>query len=319
MDVARAVVRAPDVTDAHHYRRRVHLLCAIFPSLFILAGVGLTLVVWHGRLFVTLAQRSNVETLTIAFMLFFFAYVMTLTANGAVGALRVAYYHLLALAAGRDRIEWRKIAALGAPGTGPSVAINRVVERSDRPGQPLELSIRDRFGSMGKIRFDGVRVDHIEAHRDGSNNLFPFVLRQICDVIGTSAEELEVLAWRSINDEEFHRFTASVAATRALGRRLADDEVWPRYTLTPQQCDALERRLADVCDALRDEAFLPHWEFEGQHKVPIIPEPLGVISLQRSERRVDPLSSMMSALVVVAFAVALIAWFMLRPPWVPAR
>jgi len=319
MDLARAVVRAPDVTDARHYRRRVLALCGIFPSLFALAAVGLTLVVDKGRLFVTLAQRSNVETLTVAFLIFFFAYVLMLTAKGALGAARVGYYHLRARVGDADAAVRAKVAALGRPGYGPSVAINRVVDRHDRPGEPLLLAIRDRFGSMGRLRIDGVRIDHIEAHSDGSNNLFPFLLRQICDVTGTPAEELTVLQWRGLDDQAFHHFVAQVAATRALGRRLGDDAVWPRVTLSAAQCDELERRLSDICDSLRDESFLPHWEFEGEHKVPIIPEPLGVISLKRSERRVDPLSSMLSALVVVAFAVALIAWFMWRPPWVPAR
>ena len=320
MDFARALVRAPDVADAAHYRRRVTWLCIIFPTLFCLAAVGLVLVVWRGRLFVTLAQRSNVETLTIAFVLFFFAYILSLTAKGAFGGLRVALYHLRAwLARDADAVERAKIAALGKPGDGPACAINRVIERADRPGEPLVLAVRDRFGSMGSMRIDGVRIDHVEAHRDGSNNIFPFVVRQIAEVTGTPPEELTVLEWRAVDDKSFHEYVASVTATRNLGRRLGDDAVWPRIALTAQQCDELERRLADVCDALRDEAFLPHWEFEGEHKVPIIPEPLGVISLKRSERRVDPLSSMLSALVVVAFAVALIAWFMWRPPWVPAR
>jgi hypothetical protein len=194
-----------------------------------------------------------------------------------------------------------------------------VIERIDRPGQPFEIAIRDRFGSMGKLRIDGVRIDHIEAHRDGSNNMFPYFLRQVCSITGVPPEELEVVEWKSIDDKSFHQYVAGVVATRAIGRKVGDDAVWPRLRLTVAHCDELERRMADICDALRDEAFLPHWEFEGEHKVPIIPEPLGVITLSRSERRVDPLSSMLSALVVVAAAVVLITWFIVRPPWVPGR
>jgi hypothetical protein len=183
MDFARSVVRAPDVGDAAAHRRRVTGLCLIHPSLFAAAATGFGLLVWRGRFFVTVAQRSNIETLTIAFFLFFFAYLVSLTARGAWGGLRVGWYRARArLSRDPDRVERAKAATLGAPGS-----------------------------------------------------------------------------------------------------------------------------------------VLPDWEFEGEHKLPIIPEPLGVISLQRSERRVDPLSSMLSALVVVAFIVALIAWFIVRPPWVPGR
>jgi len=72
-----------------------------------------------------------------------------------------------------------------------------------------------------------------------------------------------------------------------------------------------------ICGAVREEALLPELEYEGEHKIPIIPEPLGIISLGRRERRVDPLSSMMSALLIVSVAVALMVWLVVRPPWVP--
>jgi len=77
--------------------------------------------------------------------------------------------------------------------------------------------------------------------------------------------------------------------------------------------------MAAICRAAREEAFLPQLEYEGEHKIPIIPEPLGILSLARRERRVDALSSMGTALVIVAVTVALIAWFIMRPPWVPGH
>jgi hypothetical protein len=50
------------------------------------ALIGIGLLVWKAQLFVTLTQRSNVETLTLAFFLVFFAYLGILSARGAVGA-----------------------------------------------------------------------------------------------------------------------------------------------------------------------------------------------------------------------------------------
>jgi len=63
-------------------------LAAEYLALFICALTGIALLIWKAQLFVTLAQRSNVETLTIAFFLVFFAYLAALSAPGARGARR---------------------------------------------------------------------------------------------------------------------------------------------------------------------------------------------------------------------------------------
>ena len=105
---------------------------------------------------------------------------------------------------------------------------------------------------------------------------------------------------------------------RALGRKLGA-QVWPAVRITDTARAALADDLAALAPALREEAFLPDWEFQGEHKLPIIPEPLGIISLSRAERRVDPLSSLTAALAVVLVVLGLLAYFIARPPWVPGR
>ena len=317
IDLDRAI-REPDVSDAAHYRRRVTRLAFVHPALFASAVIGLVLLLCRGRFFVTLSQRSNVETLTIAFFLLFFTYVALLSARGTWGGLRVLWYRAVGRIRGEDEAERRKIAALGAGQAHPACSLNLAIERSDRPGEPLEFAIRDRHGSLGKLRVDGVRVEHLESLRDGSNNLLAFFVRQVCAVTGLPTDALDVVHWKAIDSEDHLAYLAQADALRALGREL-EQQIWPQVTLSPAQCRELERRLGELGPTLRDEAFMPHWEFEGEHKVPIIPEPLGVISLQRRERRVDPLSSMTTALVVVLAAVILFAWFILRPPWVPGR
>ena len=94
-------------------------------------------------------------------------------------------------------------------------------------------------------------------------------------------------------------------------------ELWPKVALSDADCAELERRLTAVCPALRNEAFLPHWDYAGEHKLPLIPEPLGLVSLSRTERRVDPEASMGCAVLVVLGAVAVLALFVKFPPWVP--
>ena len=51
------------------YVRRVHRLALAYVCLFFASLVGIFLLVWWGQFFVTLTQRSNVETLTIAFFI----------------------------------------------------------------------------------------------------------------------------------------------------------------------------------------------------------------------------------------------------------
>lgn len=299
LDLGRVLVREPDELNARAFRRRVTWLAAIHPMLFLVAVAGLTILIWHGRYFVTLSQRSNVETLTIAFFLMFFTYVAMLTGKGALGGLRVAWYRLH-----RDG----QLRALGAVGAGPSAALNCIVERSDRPGEPFRLQICDRRGSMGALKVDGVRVLHTDAFLEGSNSLLAYFVRQLIEVGKLQEQHLDIVHWSSTENEELLKFAALAAALR---------ETWPRVVLSPDQCAQLEQRLSAICPALRDEALLPHWEFEGEHKVPIIPEPLGIISFSRHERRVDPLSSLTAALLVVILAVGLIVFFIVRPPWVP--
>jgi hypothetical protein len=79
----------------------------------------------------------------------------------------------------------------------------------------------------------------------------------------------------------------------------------------------LRKELSQLCPALRSEALLPDWEFEGEHKIPIIPEPLGIISLSRSEKRVDPVAALGSAFTVLLFSFVLMLLIVFFPPWVP--
>lgn len=306
--IHRVSLREPGVSDPRHYARRVTWLTIIHPLLLLSSLVGIVLLIWRGELFVTLAQRSNVETLTIAFFLVFFAYFAVATAPGAFGALRIGWYRLR-LRSSRDprRVEDRRLAALGPRGPGSAAAFDRAIELADHPGEPWDVEIRDGMYSLGRLRFEGVNVRHLDAFRGGSNTLLGYVERKLGEL---SDEDLSIVEWASTDGEDHRKY---VAMARALAA------TWPKVTITEDQRIQLERELGELCSALRDEAFLPDWEFQGEHKLPIIPEPLGIISLQRSEKRVDPLSSMAAALVVIVIVVGLITLFLARPPWIPGR
>jgi hypothetical protein len=321
MDFARRLIREPDVANARQYRRRVGQLAVIYVLVFLLSAVGIGLLLSHGRLFVGLTQRSNVETLTIAFFLVFFAYIGLLSSRGAWGGLQIIALRLWGrLARKPAAVERRKIAKLGGPGRGASVAMNRMLQRADRPGDAFDIAIGDEIAPAGSIRVDGVKVQHRAAHRDGSNDLLAYFVRQVTEVAGIDPDELEVVSWATIDEEGWHQYVGLAESMRALGRRTGDGTpIWPSLTLTPDQCAAVEHRMSEICGAVREEALLPQLEFEGEHKIPIVPEPLGILSLSRREKRVDPLSSIGSSLVIVALVVGLLIWFIVRPPWVPGK
>ncbi|MBI3967171.1 MAG: hypothetical protein HY329_16175 [Chloroflexi bacterium] len=319
--IEETVIREAETQDPEHYRRRVGHLALVYTGMFVLSLAGIVLLVSRGKLFVTLTQRSNVETLSLAFILVFFVYLVAISSRGTFGASRLAYYTALRwLGHDASEIELRKMNALqGEPSSTPHVALNVALEREDQPGEPFRLHIADDVALVGWLEVDGVEIKHHSTIKDGSNSLLAFFQQQVGKVLRERgvAAEVEIVAWRSTDDEATLEYAGLARFARNLERHLKADELWPKLRLTQADCDELERRLAAICPALRDEAFLPHWEFSAEHKLPIVPEPLGLISLSRSERRVDPVASMGCAVFVVAAVLAILSLFVFLPPWVP--
>jgi hypothetical protein len=316
LDLPRVALREPGVANARDYARRVRGLAVVHPCLFVASIVGFVLLIWRGEFFVTLSQRSNVETLTIAFFLLYFGYFAVVTAHGALGSVRIALFALRARLSRDPRgVDAARVAVLGKRGPGAAAAFDKAIELEGRPGQPWEIELHDASGSLGRLRISGVRVEHLDTFRDGSNTLLAYLERKITAITGS---ELTIVHWRSTGGEELLQYAVTSDALRALGDKLST-RVWPTIVLGDAQRLALEREMCALCPALRDEAFLPDWEFEGEHKLPIIPEPLGIISLSRAERRVDPLASLSSVLVMVVIVVAVICFFLARPPWLPGK
>lgn len=277
-------------------------------TLFFLSVLGFALIIWKGELFVTLAQRSNVETLTITFFLLFFGYFGVATAPGAIGALRI-------LATGGNQKSKQSKLEKAERTPGAAAAFDKAIELEGKPGEAFTIEIRDDAGSLGRLQFCGVKVQHLDSFRDGSNSLLGYIERHLRKITG---HDVSIVQWESTSEESMLQHVATADALRALGRKL-ECHVWPTVTLTAAQRDRLEKELSELCPALRNEAMLPDWEFEAEHKLPIIPEPLGIISLSRTEKRVDPLSAMTAAVAVVAVVVALCIFFVVRPPWIPGR
>jgi hypothetical protein len=321
--IARAFVSEPDTDNPRQYARRVRRLALIYVVLLLGSVVGVVLLVWRAQLFVSLAQHSNVETLTLAFLLIFFVYLGALGAPGSFGAGRVLYYDLLLRLTGLDddEIERRKMAALGPPNEEPTrVALNVLLERQGGAGEPFEVAVADTAGLMGRIVVDGASIAHHPAHKDGSDNLLAFFVHQVRRQLRQRGERpsLDVVGWERIDDEPVLQYLGMVDFARRLERHLGADQLWPKVVLTDADCRELEARLSMICPALRSEGFLPALEYEVEHKLPLIPEPLGLISLSRSERRADPEASMGCAALIVVAVVAALAVLVTWPPWVPS-
>jgi hypothetical protein len=315
--IERHFIKEPGADTAHEYALRVRRLAAAYSGLFVLSLAGMGVLVWRAQLFVTLAQRSNVETLTLAFMMLFFGYLATLSASGAWGSLQIVRHSLGGDWADKQR---RKMRGLGRTSSEPTVAeLNIVLERVDQPRQPFDLLVADRIGRMGSLRIDGSRLAYWADHRAGSNEVLAYVERHVTRLLMQRGEpqEVNIVAWKKIDDEDAERYHGMVEFARNLERHLDKGDLWPKVRLSPDECLALEGALSAICPALREEGYLPNWDYQAEHKLPIIPEPLGLISLSRTEQRVDPVSSMGCAVVVVFALLGILVLFMIAPPWVP--
>ncbi|HYD40844.1 MAG TPA: hypothetical protein VEB43_08435 [Anaeromyxobacter sp.] len=319
MPLLRQVVSEPGASSPGEYAARVRRLAILYPLLTFGALVGEVLLGLRGKHLVSLTQRSNVETLTLAFFAVFFAYVGVLGARGVPGSLQLLRFWVLARLRGADAAERAKWDALGPPQEeGPIAALNLVVEREGAPGEKVVIPVADAAGPMSRIVIDGASVQNEPLRRDGSNNLIAYFARQLDELAAKpQGRTVDVVEWGTLDDEATHQFLAMAEFGRNLGVALGKPHLWPRVVLDDRALAELEARLAAVCPALRSEGFLPHWEYEAEHKLPIIPEPLGLASLGRTERRADPLPSLVALTAMVLTAVALLVVAILRPPWVP--
>jgi hypothetical protein len=320
MSDARTLVREPESDTPAQFATRVWLLAASYSLLLIASLTGLVLLIQWGRLLVTLTQRSNVETLALLFFIAIYAYFAVLSWRGAVGALRLLLYLLLRLWRSEAQVEASKIEALGPPrGAPPSVALNLVLQREGQSYHPFDLDVADDYGFLGRLRVNGAQLLFLHEYRTGSTDIFIYFVHQVNKLLDRprDARKLDIVEWRSISDEQHDQYLGLVEFARSLQARLGLEQGWPSLTISQEQCRELEQLLSAICPALRNEAFLPDWEYSADHKLPLIPEPLGLFSLGHSEKRVDPVSSMGAAAVIVSATVVVFTLLIAAPPWVP--
>jgi hypothetical protein len=316
-------VREQETHSIGEYRSRVRRLAAIYLGIVLTSSTAIALIVVQGKLFVTLTQRSNVETLTLAFIIVLFAYTGVVSAPGAWGALRIVYYHLPGWL-GRDpsAVERRKHAALKPKrGEAASAYLNCLVRLEGRGDAPITVPLADRAGEMGAIVIEGARMAHEQAVQNGSNGVLAYFEQRIQDLARERdpRAKVEIVQWATIDEEQALQYGSLVTFSVSLAKQLGGGPLWPAVELSERDLERLCAEGADLCPILRDEAHLPDLEYEAEHRLPIIPEPLAFVSLSRSERRADPVASMGCALLVALAILGLIVLFILVPPWVPGK
>jgi hypothetical protein len=298
-------------------------MAAIYSAIVVAGLAAIVLIVVWGKLFITLAQRSNVETLTLAFILVLFAYLVAICAPGAWGTAKIIYYSAPAWL-GRDRaaVEARKQAAvMFKRGQPDAVYLNLRICPQGRPHDRVEIPLRDAAGSLGTIMIDGVKMWHEQGAMHSSNSLFAFMKQRIEQLVQARdpRAQVDIVQWATINDEPGLQYESLVTFSRNLERQLKTEPLWPLVELTEQDLATLAREGAELCPILRNETHLPDLEYEAQHTLPIIPEPLALVSLSRQEQRADPEASMGCALLVTVAILALLIVFIFFPPWVPGK
>jgi hypothetical protein len=198
--------------------------------------------------------------------------------------------------------------------------MNAVLELAARPGEDFDIVVADAVGRMGVVHVRGARLAYAAEHRDGSNEVLAYFVRQVARIVGSTGTgliDLDVVAWQKIDDEDANRYHGMVEFARNLSRALATGPLWPTVSLSDGQPEELTRHMSEICPALRNEGFLPNWDYQAEHKLPLIPEPLGLLSLSRSEQRIDPVSSIGCAVFIVLGALVMLAILIAFPPWVP--
>jgi hypothetical protein len=319
----RLVVGEQGTSSVPEYRARVRRLAVFYAGIVVFAVASIAMLIVRGRFFVTLAQRSNVETATIAVIIVLFAYLAVVSLRGAIGALRISFLAIPAVfGAEHGGVERRKQRALSwSDEKSGSVYLNALVRRAGGGDEPIEIELADDSGSLGTLVIDGAELSHRKAPAHSSNSIFAYFERRI-EMLAEARDpdvRLSIIEWTSIDDEAALRYGSLVTFSRRLEAHLGCDALWPVVELTDDDLATLRREARQLCPILRNEAFLPDLEYEAEHRLPIIPEPLAFVTLSRSERRADPHASMGCAFIVTLAITIVVALMLWMPPWVPGK
>jgi hypothetical protein len=304
------------VTDPASLARRTRWLTVIHLVLPAAALAILVLVAWRIKLLVTLAQRSNVETALLAFVVLFVLYLLATTGPATKGAVIVAVLGLLSEDRGQRYLQrW----AAGEPREDKRAYLNVAV--LDEAGSPVEVEIADDVGSLGRVRLDGVELAFLGVPEELSLSTFRLVTTTL-GAVGRArhgAHFPRIVAWDGLDPETSERYAASARAFASLERALDKGPLWPRLELDAAGVARLAAVMREATAALRRDVRLPDIEYAAEFSIPVVPEPLAFMQLRRTQQHADAVASLGSATLVLLGVLAALAWLITWPPWVPGK
>ena len=294
-------------TDPASLRRRINWLIAIHLVLATAAIAVLVLVVWRIRMLITLAQRSNVETLVN---------LLVTTAGATIGALRILGYRAMGAEraqrslqrkARRDRKETKR-SHMNVAVRGPG-------------GHDVEIPIEDRFGKICTLRLHLTEVAFEDAPEELTHSAQQLVVHKLAEV-GTlegTAHEPQVIYWDSLDEGQAEAYASQVGAFDRLEKALGKDALWPSVRIDKGGVEQIRKVLEEAAPSIRENLLLPDIEYSADFTIPIIPEPFAFMQLRRRMDHADAVASMGCATIVVLIFLVAISWIIVNPPWVPGK
>jgi len=303
-------------TDPASLRRRTNWLIAIHLVLASAAVVVLALVVWRIRILITLAQRSNVETLVIAFVVIFLGYLLFTTAPATMGALRILGYRAM----GKDRAQ-RALQRKARRDRKDTKRSHMNVAVRGPGGRDVEIPIEDRYGKICNVKLHLTEVVFEEAPQELTHSVLQLVVQKLTEVgtLDGTEHRPKVIYWDSLDEGPAEAYASQVGAFDRLEKALGKQTLWPAVRIDTDGVEKIRRMLEAAAPSIRENLLLPDIEYAADFNIPIIPEPFAFMQLTRRMEHADAVASMGCATIVVLGFLTAISWILINPPWVPGK
>jgi hypothetical protein len=303
-------------TDPASLRRRTNWLIAIHLVLASAAVAVLVLVAWRIRMLITLAQRSNVETLVIAFVVIFLGYLLVTTAPATIGAIRILAYRAM----GTERAQ-RALQAKARKDRKETKRSHMNVAVRGPGDRDVEIPIQDRFGKICTLKLHLTEVVFEDAPEELTHSVLQLVVQKLGEVgtLDGTEHEPKVIYWDSLEEGQAEAYASQVGAFDRLEKALGKDTLWPAVRIDKDGVEQIQTMLKEAAPSLRENLLLPDIEYSAEFAIPIIPEPFAFMQLRRRMEHADAVASMGCATLVALAFLAAIAWILVNPPWVPGK
>lgn len=321
MSLAEKVVKEHVTRTPERYAARVRWMAVIYLTLNLISIAIIVAIVWRVQFFITLTQRSNIETLTLAIVLVLASYYIFSTFKGFIGSLKMIFLNAPGMWQKKEEIERRKHRAIPTGGSTKSAYFDQAIALEGKPDEPIIWQVGDDTAKLGEIEVRGVEATY-HPIKDGMNDsLFEFLADKLEEVMKKKDLDatLQVVQWTEIDEDQAAVYHSTVQAFQSLEKHLGKGPIWPTAEISQEDFDYIQGELRRLVPALRNESLLPDVEYEVEYNVPVLPEPLGFLRLTRRENRADPLVTMGCASLVMLIVMALLIFFIILPPWVPSR